>query len=505
MRIESAIRNAKSTLLVYGINMLLQFCIRLTFLYYLTIEYVGLNGLFDNILSVLSLTELGIGPAIVCTLYGPLARNDIKAVQSIMKVFKRAYIIIGVLIIAIGFSISPWLYNFIKSPPNIPDLTWFYLFFVIDTGISYFYSYNRNLLIADQKQYIINNVRGLVQVVGGILQVVSLVLFQSFWSYILIRIGMTLTENIIVTRRTQRIYPYITESGIEPLAPEIKGQIIGNVKALVLHKIGGIAVFSSANIILSKFVGLTAVGFFSNYYLLINAVMRLSDQVFNSLKASVGNLNALADNDRKLDVFHQLFFITGTLAYIISLNMYFFINPFIELWLGKAYLLSNTIVLLMATNFYLTYMRKSALVFIDSMGLFIHNKFMPICEATLIISSGIFLVQRYEIIGILLAMILTTLCMPFIVEPYILFKHGLRGSIVTYYVTYLKYGILLIAVGSLIQYGLMQFDISNNVVTLAIRLIIINIIAIGIWCAVWWRNTYFRSFREKIMKKLFKL
>ena len=136
------------------------------------------------------------------------------------------------------------------------------------------------------------------------------------------------------------------------------------------------------------------------------------------------------------------------------------------------------------------------------MGLFIHNKFMPICEATLIISSGIFLVQRYEIIGILLAMILTTLCMPFIVEPYILFKHGLRGSLVTYYVTYLKHLILLIAVGSLIQYGLMQFDLNNDVLTLAIRLIVINIICIGIWCAVWWRNTYFMSFREKIVKKL---
>ena len=95
--------------------------------------------------------------------------------------------------------------------------------------------------------------------------------------------------------------------------------------------------------------------------------------------------------------------------------------------------------------------------------------------------------------------------MPFIVEPYILFKHGLRGSIVTYYVTYLKFVILLVAVGSLLQYGLMQIDINNNVLTFAIRLIIINIIAIGIWCAVWWRNTYFTSFREKIMKKLFKL
>ena len=92
--------------------------------------------------------------------------------------------------------------------------------------------------------------------------------------------------------------------------------------------------------------------------------------------------------------------------------------------------------------------------------------------------------------------------MPFIVEPYILFKHGLRGSLVTYYVTYLKYLILLVAVGALIQYGLMQFDMSNNVLTLAIRLIVINIICIGIWCAVWWRNTYFMSFREKIVKKL---
>lgn len=502
MRIESAIRNAKSTLLVYGINMLLQFCIRLIFLYYLTIEYVGLNGLFDNILAVLSLTELGIGPAIVFSLYGPLARQDVKAVQSVMKVFKRAYIIIGVVIIAIGFSISPWLYNFIKSPPNIPDLTYFYLFFVLDTGISYFYSYNRNLLIADQKQYIINRIRGFVQVVGGVLQIIFLILLQSFWAYILIRIGMTIAENILVTYRTRSLYPYITEKVIEPIAPEIKLQIINNVKALILHKIGGIALFSSANIILSKFVGLTAVGLFSNYYLLINAVIRLSDQVFNSLKASVGNLNEMASNEKKLEVFHQLFFITGTLAYIISLNIYFFINPFIELWLGKTYILSKSIVLLMAINFYLTYMRKSVLVFIDSMGLFTHNKIMPICETILMVLSSILLVQNYGIMGVLLAMMVTTICLPFIIEPYILFKHGLKDSVKLYYLKYIKHVAILFMIGGLVELITAFIERNNSITSIIINIIFSNFFFISIWISIWRRNSTFFMIKEKLLKRI---
>lgn len=67
----------------------------------------------------------------------------------------------------------------------------------------------------------------------------------------------------------------------------IKNTIIKNVKAMIAHKIGGMAVFSTSNLILSKFVGLTAVGLYSNYYLVINAINSFASQFFASVTASI--------------------------------------------------------------------------------------------------------------------------------------------------------------------------------------------------------------------------
>lgn len=454
MRTVAALKNIKSTLLIYGLTLMLQFLIRLVFLHYLTIEYLGLNGLFDNMLAVLSFTELGIGPAIVYSLYGPLARGEVEQVKSIMRLFKKAYIYIGMTIIILGGLLVPWLSFFLKSPPDIPDLSYFYLLFVLDTGISYFYSYKRNLLIADQKQYVANFYKGVAQLVGGTLQIVLLIAFQSFWAYILVRVAMTFLENLAVAKRAEREYPYLQDTSIMALPDSIKQDIVKNVKALILHKVGSIAVFSTSNILLSKYVGLIAVGLYSNYYLVMTAINRLSDQLFNSLKATVGNLNELASKEEKIEVFKKLEFITAWLAYYISINLLVLINPFIEWWVGAQYVLPHTVVILMVLNFYLTFMRKGVNVFKDAMGLFWHNRYMPIVESVINLSLGIWLVQTHEIIGVLIAMTLSTLLMPFLVEPYIVMKYGLRWSLEAYFTLYAKYAIptVLIAVSSVLIY-----------------------------------------------------
>ena len=153
MRIEQANKNIKYSTITYVLKLTLQFVVRLVFVHSLPIEYLGINGLFTNLLAMLSLAELGVGPAIVYSLYKPLAEKDTETVKALMWLFQKAYSGIGVFIIVAGICVLPWLDWFIKGNA-VTDIHWFYVIFLLNTGVSYFYSYKRNLLIADQKQYI---------------------------------------------------------------------------------------------------------------------------------------------------------------------------------------------------------------------------------------------------------------------------------------------------------------------------------------------------------------
>ena len=152
---NSILKNLKFSVLNYIVVNLLKFVVRIVFVRHLSIEYLGINGLFSNILAVLSLAELGVGPAIVYSLYKPLALGDKEVVKSIMKLFRRLYIRIGLVIGALGLCLYPFLDSFIKDKPNIADLNYFYLLFLLNTVVSYFWSYQRNLLIADKKLYFV--------------------------------------------------------------------------------------------------------------------------------------------------------------------------------------------------------------------------------------------------------------------------------------------------------------------------------------------------------------
>ena len=295
------------------------------------------------------------------------------------------------------------------------------------------------MLIADQKQYIANYYRGITQLIGSLLQIALVILTHSFWVYIILRICMTFCENFLIARKADHLYSFLNEKNIRPLNKDIYQSIIRNIKALILHKIGGVTVFGTSNIILSKFVGLSAVALYTNYYLIINGIDKLSDQVFNALKASVGNLNESHDDAHKLVIFKRLEFMTAYLACFICSNLYLLLNPFITIWLGNSYRFDESIVLWMVINFYLMFMRKGVLVFKDAMGLFWQNRYMSLIEALINLGSSIVLVQYFDVWGVLLAMFISTICMPFIVEPYVLFKYGLRWSLVSYFKLYFRY------------------------------------------------------------------
>ena len=381
-RVEQAGKNIKYSTIAYIINNLLKLVVRLVFVKALSIEYLGIHGLLSNILAMLSLAELGVGPAIVYSLYKPLAEKDTETIKALMALFRKAYAAIGISIIGIGVCIMPWLDWFIKSN-TISDIQWFYFVFLFNTGISYFYSYKRNLLIADQKQYINSIYQSSGQIALAVLQIMFLLVYPSYLIYILLMLLVTVSENYAVVKKVVRVYPYLQEKNVQTLSVDIKNTIIKNVKAMIAHKIGGMAVFSTSNLILSKFVGLTAVALYSNYYLVISAVNNFAGQFFSSITASIGNLIVLESNQKKASVFKVIEFILAWQAMIVSCGFYVLLNQLIELWLGERFLFDAIIVNWLIVNFYLIYMRKAVNTFKDASGLYWNDRYKPLAEAVI--------------------------------------------------------------------------------------------------------------------------
>ena len=453
MAIQAVGRNIKYSAVNYIAVNLLKFIVRMVFIKTLPIEYLGVNGLFTNVLAILSLAELGIGPAIVYSLYKPLAYGDKETVKSIMCLFKKVYIAVGGIILVLGLALFPFLDNFIKDGQSVPLVHYFYLVFLLNTVVSYLWTYKRNLLIADQKQYVVNIYQAVVQVLVAVLQIIFLLIFADYWCFIILMLLGTVLENFSIARKADKEYPYLNEAA-EVLELDIKQQIVKNTKAMICHKIGGMVVFSSSNLVLSKFAGLAAVGLYSNYYMVIAALNAFAAKFFESITASIGNLMVLEESCKKVKAFKVMEFITALQASICFCGLYVLFNPFVELWVGKEYLFSEAVVAAMAFSFYLTYMRKAVCMFKDATGLYWNDRYKPLAESVINLVASIYLTIHYGVVGVVVGGIISTLLTCFWVEPYVLFNNGIDVKLKDYCTDYLKFTVvtLLAALTSKFMY-----------------------------------------------------
>lgn len=430
--------NIKCFVVNYIVINLLKFIVRMVFVRTLPIEYLGVNGLFTNVLAMLSLAELGIGPAIVYSLYKPLAYGDKETVKNIMRLFKKVYIAVGGIILVLGLALFPFLDSFIKDGQSVPQVKYFYLVFLLNTVVSYLWTYKRSLLIADQKQYVVNIYQASVQVLVAVLQIIFLLIFADYWCFIILMLLGTVLENFCIARKADKQYPYLNEKSAA-LDLDIKQQIVKNTKAMICHKIGGMVVFSSSNLVLSKFAGLAAVGLYSNYYMVIAALNTFAVKFFESITASIGNLMVLEEGSKKIKAFKITEFITALQATVCFCGLYVLFNPFLELWVGKEYLFSDTVVAAMAFSFYLTYMRKAVLMFRDACGLYWNDRYKPLAESVINLVASIYLTIHHGVVGVVVSGIISTLLTCFWVEPYVLFNNGIDIKLKDYFVDYLKF------------------------------------------------------------------
>lgn len=508
-RLEYSILNSSISMFIYILRLLIQFVARSFFIHYLGAEYLGLNGLFSNILSFLSLAELGIGTSIVFSLYKPLAENDEKHIVSLMRLYKKAYEMIGIAIGIIGLIIIPLLPFIIKDSNNIEmtNVYLYYILFLMNSVVSYFFTYKRSLIIADQKNYLVALNDFVFLFVLNVIQIICLYLFKNFTIFLVTQIAFTLIGNISISIITDKKYPFLKKVSPDKIEPELKQEIKKNVIGNMSSKLGGVIVMGTDNILISGFVGLTAVGIYSNYSLIIVSIQNLCKQITNSITASLGNFAISGERERAFDLFKRHLFVNHSLIYFSSIILLIVINPFISIWIGSEYVLSDVTIFLIIFNYVIQVYRNTNFIFIESFGLYWEQRYKPVIEAMMnLVLSLIFLMGfGLGINGVLLGTIFSSLGFVVWFEGFVIFKNALNRPFKAFVKLFVRYILELLCSGLIVKkIMIILFSRNNGVLFLVFEVFITGLISLIIYIFLYRKRTEFQfvlSVGKKILKR----
>ena len=472
MRLENSIKNIKTAWVLQLVHILCQFFSRTVIIKALTIEYVGLSGLFSNVLTMLSLAELGIGEAIIFSLYKPIAEDDHKIINSIMGFYKKIYIGVGLFILVAGLAITPFIDVFIKEMPDIPEIYTIYMLYVINSSVSYFFSYKSAFVTATQKNYLVVVNKGIWEVLMVVLQVTVLFATKNYIAYMVIGIVFVVIQNISITTIANKKYPYLKEKSGEKIPPYIFRQIGKNTGAMVFHKIGYIMVFATDNLILSKFIGLVSVGIYANYCTITNAVTVFINKFFNAITASIGNLAVEESVEVQEKILFRVFFMNFWLYVFSCCCLFNLMNPFIrDIWIGEDFLFGEGIVLLIVLKIYFSGMRGAAQTFKNAKGLYWYNKYMPIYESLINLVASVILCKYIGVAGVILGTIISSVFTCVWIEPHVLYKYGFNKSAKRFYAKYILYFVIFVIIMA-VTYGINRLLPDAGFVAFVIRCIV---------------------------------
>lgn len=496
--------SAMNTTVAIGSRMvaiLMGFVTRVVFTHTLSEAYVGVNGLFTDILNVLSLSELGVGTAITFSLYNPIAQGDEEKQKSLMKLYQTIYRGVALLVLAAGLMVIPFMDVLIKNQPEVGNLTLIYLMYLGNSVISYLLVYKRTLIDAHQKLYVGILYQTVFLVIQDVLQILVLLYTKNFILFLAIYIVCTLGTNLSISRRAGKLYPFLRDKNVRPLESGERREIARNIKAMLMHKIGMVVINNTDNLILSAFVGIVSVGCYSNYYLVIGSIRQILDQIFLGITASVGNLGVTEDSGRVKRIFEIAFFIGQWLYGWAAICLFELVSPFVEISFGRQYLFSATVVFVICLQFYVMGLRKATQVFRDSLGLFWFDRYKSVVEAILNIGFSLWFVQIWGICGIFLGTVVSTAMTSMWVEPYVLYKKRLHAPVGRYFLhLFLYMGVM--AVTLCITDFLCQTITGSAWQAMLLRLPVCLVVPNAFLALVYMRKKEFRLAVQKLRRLL---
>ena len=488
-RTSKSIRNVFVAIIGRIILMLIGFFARKLFILFLSVEYLGLNGLFSSVLTVLSIMELGLGPAMIFSLYKPLAENNISVCQALMAVYRKAYHAIGFAVLIIGCSITPFITRLIKEiPDNIYGIHIIYVMFVVNAAVSYFFSYKRSLIIASQNQYIIQSIHIVAYLILNLLQILILAFTKNYFLYLGLQIISTFCENYLLSKHAEKSFPWILEKKEYKLPEDKKSEVLRNIKAMVFHKIGGIVLDATDNLLISKFFGLSFLGFYSNYVLIINAVKSFIQSPFSSITASIGDFGVSKTPEESYKLYKKVQFINFWLTAFSTISIFILINPFISLiWLNDNYLITFPILVVVVLNFYIDGMRKTILTFKEAYGLPWYDRYKPLIGAAVNLFFSIWLQSFMGVIGIFWGTTITQLLVNVWFEAFVVFKFVFHKKLTFFFAEYFLQNLMFLGILA-VTYGICSLLPSTSIISFIIYVGVCVVVPNGL-ISLFYHNT----------------
>ncbi len=500
----SRTQNAKRNI-IWGfvekiVAILLPFICRTVMIKTLGAEYIGLNSLMTSILSVLSITELGFGSAIVFSMYKPIAENDEKKLCALLNLYKKIYHYIGLIILVLGLSIIPILPKLIKGThPADVNLYILYIVYLFNTVVSYFlYSYKASLFTAHQRNDILSKRNSIITFLSNTLQIICLVLFNNYYIYVIIVPIATITTNLINAYYAKKIYPNIFCEG--DITQEEKNDIKKRVSGLISYKIYNVIFTTVDTIVISSFLGLKELAIYNNYYYIQNSIVGFLVILTNSITAGIGNKLITNTKEENYADFKKFSFAKGWICSWCAVCLACLYQHFMKLWAGEEMTFSFITMILMTLYFFIPRITSMTYTYREAAGLWWEDRARPLVATVINLTINLATVKIIGTNGVLLSTIICSLFINFPWGTHILFKHCFKISEKEYMIK-MCYYIIVTAFATTITLIICNLLPGTGIITMIVKLLICVPVPNAIFYAFYFKLQEFEKSKE-LLKNL---
>ena len=504
-RTINSIKNIVFGMVNRFVLMLFPFVVKTIMIKKLGTEYLGLNNLFSSILQVLSLSELGVGTAMVYSMYKPMAENDKQMLCALLNLYRKFYTIIGCVILGLGIVIMPFLDRLISgSYPSDINLYSLYFIYLINTVLSYFlFAYKKSLLEASQQNSIESKINTIVSVLMYVCQIIALMVTKNYYVYAIFLPLSTILINFLRNILVKRMFPDIICSG--RISKEFVTSIYKKVGALIGHRIGTTIITSADSIVISAFLGLHVLAMYSNYYYILSSLIAVVTIFYTATTASIGNSLITADEKKNYRDFKTFTFLNNWIVGWFTICLICLYQPFMKIWMGEELMFPFHMVVLFAVYFYAWLSRRIGLTYKDAAGLWLEDFWKPYVGSVVNIVMNILLVKTIGIEGVIISTIIVMVAIYFPWETKVLFTEMFHSGAKQYCISYYGYAIVTV-IGAVITYKLCELISVGGILGLLIKGLICTFVPNIFFLIIYFKTDafcdVFGRFRNLIKRKV---
>ncbi len=496
-RTKNASRNIFFGIVLKLYQILVPFIIRTIMIYNMGIEYLGLNSLFTSLLSVLNLAELGVGSAMVFSMYKPVVEKDQKTICEMMNLYKQYYRIIGFLILIVGLCICPFVPYLIKA--DIPKEINIYIVYLMNlslTVITYWlFAYKNSILQAHQRADVVSKVTLITNTLQYVLQIITICIYKNYYLYLIITIITQIINNLLISSIATKMYPNYKAKGKLPKR-EIK-KINQRVKDLFSSKVGAIILNSADTIVISSFLGLNILAIYQNYFYIVSALHGIMTVILASCTAGIGNSLILETEEKNYNDLNKITFMMTWIYGIICCEMLVLYQTFMKIWVGENLLLGFNIVILLVMYFYIYSQIQILCAYKDAAGMWHSDRLRPLVTGLVNLIINIVLINFIGLFGVVLSTILSLL---FIGYPWLLhsvFNEVFKIEKKEFIFNMLKYTIIIIII-SLVSLFIFNYYKEVSIIAFIIKGIGVFILFNIIWILIFKKNKNYKFVLNKV-------